>query len=711
MSDPPVGQVTPFTGVSALPVGGAEQVTLLQGSSFCISDRHGDMHAQHAQGLIVRDTRVLSEWSVLVDGRPIEALAVDSSEPFDAVFVARVLPPPGRADSTLVLVRRRHVDDGMTETISLHNNAATPRSVQITLSVDADLADVFEVKDGRARARAVQRYAEHDSSIRVERGGHGVLVSSSRPVTQSAEGMAWRVSVPARGTWSVTLRVMAIIDGLALPVPQPDGRPARQLRAWQRASPLASSADAALSATLRRSVEDLGTLRIFDPRTPERSVVAAGAPWFMALFGRDSLLTSWMSLPVNAELAIDTLQTLADYQGQREQPLSEEQPGRIPHEVRFGPAAPLAFGERNAYYGTVDATPLFVALVGEVRRWGHDGPVIRALLPAVDRALEWIERYGDADGDGYVEYLRTSEHGIVNQGWKDSWDGINHADGSMAEAPIALAEVQGYAYAAYLTRADLARDLGDAAGEARWRGKAADLKAAFNRDFWLAARGWFAVGLDRDKRPIDALASNAAHCLWTGIVDEDKAAVFAQHLLSEQMFTGWGLRTLGSRMGAFNPVSYHNGSVWPHDTAICVAGLMRYGHVDLARRLGAALLVAARHFGNRLPELFCGFARGEFSGPVPYPTSCSPQAWSSAAPLLVMRALLRFDPDLTTGHVWCAPELPEQYLPFTVRDVTLGDRSISVTVDRDGVSLDGVGADDLDLVRAARPVSGARDLG
>jgi len=699
----PVDHVAPFTEVGALPVGSADQVTLLQGSTFCISDRRGDIRAGSAQGLLVRDTRVLSEWTVLVDGRAGEALTAEFAEPFNAVFVARVLPPPDRADSTLLLVRRRHVDDGMVETISLHNNASSPVSVQLVLRVDADLADLFEVKDGRARSREVERRTEPNSALRITREGHGVLVHSNRSPEHSADGLRWQVSVPARGQWSVELQVMPIVDGLPMPVHQPDGRPRRRLRDWQRASPVAHTADTALAATLRRSVEDLGTLRIFDPRMPERAVVAAGAPWFMALFGRDSLLTSWMALPINADLAIGTLQTLAHYQGQREHSLSEEQPGRIPHEVRFGPAAPLAFGERNAYYGTVDATPLFVALFGEVRRWGHDGAAVRELLPAVDQALAWIERYGDADGDEFIEYQRSSTHGIVNQGWKDSWDGINHADGSIAQPPIALAEVQGYTYAAYLARADLARDVDDPAAEARWRAKAADLKAAFNRDFWLPERGWFAVGLDRDKRPIDALTSNPGHCLWSGIADEDKAAVLASRLLSEPMFTGWGLRTLATTMGAFNPVSYHNGSVWPHDTAICAAGLMRYGHVEPARRLATGLLDAAAQFGNRLPELFCGFDRREFSGPVPYPTSCSPQAWAAAAPLLLVRSLLRFDPDLTIGRLWCAPELPAEYLPFTVRDVTLGERSVSITVDADGARVDDAAG--LELISVPRQVS------
>ncbi|TAM91356.1 MAG: amylo-alpha-1,6-glucosidase, partial [Jatrophihabitans sp.] len=262
-----------------------------------------------------------------------------------------------------------------------------------------------------------------------------------------------------------------------------------------------------------------------------------------------------------------------------------------------------------------------------------------------------------------------------------------------------------YTYAAYVARADLARDLGDPTGERRWRASAAALKAAFNRDFWLADRGWFAVGLDADKRPVDALTSNPGHCLWTGIVEADKAATLAERLGSARMSTGWGLRTLGSGMGAYNPVSYHNGSVWPHDTAICVAGLMRYGHVEVATRLGVGLLEAAARFEHRLPELFCGFGRDEFDGPVPYPTSCSPQAWSAAAPLLVLRALLGLDPDLTTGRVWCAPRLPDRYLPLTVRGVRVGERRVAISVAGDAVRVAGLDPH-VTLIDAPRPAEG-----
>ena len=422
--------------------------------------------------------------------------------------------------------------------------------------------------------------------------------------------------------------------------------------------PIPNLGDAAVQDTILRSQEDLGSLRIFDPDHPDRIVAAAGAPWFMALFGRDSLLSSLMSLLLDPSLALGTLQTLADHQGKEVNPSTEEEPGRILHEVRLGTSTESVLGGRSIYYGTADATPLFVAILSELGRWGLETDAVHALLPAADRALAWIENYGDRDGDGFVEYQRQTEHGLINQGWKDSWDGINFADGSIAQGPIALCEVQAYTYGAYVGRALMALGDGDTETADRWTAKAARLKEAFNERFWLPDRGYFAIALDGDKKPVDALASNMGHCLWMGIVDTDKAAQVAEHLMSPEMFTGWGIRTLASSMGAYNPLSYHNGSVWPHDSALAAHGLMRYGFIDEAQRIAYGLFEAADHFGGRLPELFCGLDRARYPKPVPYPAACSPQAWAAAAPIHLIRMLMRFDPAVPWNELWLAPELP-----------------------------------------------------
>jgi glycogen debranching enzyme len=350
----------------------------------------------------------------------------------------------------------------------------------------------------------------------------------------------------------------------------------------------------------------------------------------------------------------------------------------------------LPAGSRGAYFGSVDATPLFVMLVGELVRWGLDGQTLAGLLPHVDRALEWVEKYGDSDGDSFVEYRRKTDRGLINQGWKDSYDGINFADGTLAQAPIALAEVQGYVYAAYLARANIARKLGDAAARREYLRRAAELKRKFNEEFWLPGKGWYAVGLDRDKRPIDALASNMGHCLLTGIADVDKAERAAGWLMSPQMFTGWGVRTLASNMAAYNPMSYHNGSVWPHDNALVAAGLMRYGFTGQAQRIAMGLLDAAGAFDGRLPELFCGIGREEYPEPLPYPTSCSPQAWAAATPVYLLRILLRFDPCIPCGRVWLAPALPDGLSQLSISRLSLAGGKISLEVSPDRVDITGL---------------------
>ncbi|HTZ93570.1 MAG TPA: glycogen debranching N-terminal domain-containing protein [Streptosporangiaceae bacterium] len=670
--------------------GACSPVTLIEGSTFCISEPGGDILPDRSQGLFVRDTRILSRWELTVDGIEPQPLSVQHGEPYAASFLGRMPPRAGLADSALLVIRRRYVGDGMREDVTLRNTSGKAKRFRLVLTAEADFADLFEVK-GNSKPRAVASRAIGDSGLvitsgRRERRQELRISGDQSPSVTDDGALAWRLSVPGHSELTVSIEAVPVDDGVAMKLRHPRGHavdrtlPAKRLRKWRQRGPQVRTPDRNLSEVLGRSIEDLGALRIFDPEHPRWPVVAAGAPWFMALFGRDSLLTAWMLLPWDPGLALGTLRTLAAWQGNESDAASEEEPGKILHEVRFGPAASFALGGRSAYYGSADATPLFVMLLGELQRWGAKENAVAGLLPHADRALDWIATYGDADGDGFVEYFRKTSHGLVNQGWKDSWDGINFADGTIAEPPIALAEVQAYVYAAYRARAQLAKHTCDERGAAHWRKKAKQLKRDFNERFWLPDRGWYAVGLDAAKRPIDSLTSNIGHCLWTGIADKDKAASVARHLMSGEMFSGWGIRTLASSMGSYNPMSYHNGSVWPHDNAICAAGLMRYGYVEQAQRVTSAIVDAAASFGYRLPELFCGFGRDEFASPVPYPTSCSPQAWAAGAPLLLLHSLLRFTPDVGTGQLWCAPEIPDRYLPLRVSAVRVGKSRLTVAI-------------------------------
>jgi glycogen debranching enzyme len=477
--------------------------------------------------------------------------------------------------------------------------------------------------------------------------------------------------------------------------------PVERLEKWRRGVPMVETEHEGLRKLVVQSAEDLGALRIFDPDYPERAVVAAGAPWFMTLFGRDSLLTSWMALLIDPDLALGVLQTLARFQGAKVDPITDEEPGKILHEMRFGGASSLSLGGGQVYYGTADATPLFVMLLGELRRWGLATELVDSLLPHADRALDWIDQYGDRDGDGYVEYQRSSDRGLANQGWKDSWDGVRFQDGRLPRPPIALCEVQAYVYAAYLARAYFAQQANDLDTYNRFRAKATDLKTAFNRDFWVEKNGWFAMGLDGEKNQIDALASNMGHCLWTGIIDTDKAPIVAERLMAPEMFTGWGIRTLSETAVGFNPMSYHCGSVWPHDNAIVAAGLMRYGFVDEALRLIMGLFEAAEFQGHRLPELFGGLARDDVPFPVPYPSSCSPQAWAAASPLLCLRTILRLDPWLPHGKVWLDPVLPPGIDYLRVERIPLAGRGVTVEVADGRTKVEGL-PPEVELIEAPR---------
>jgi glycogen debranching enzyme len=333
------------------------------------------------------------------------------------------------------------------------------------------------------------------------------------------------------------------------------------------------------------------------------------------------------------------------------------------------------------YFGSVDSTPLFLLLLAEYYHWTNDRALARELLPAVRMALQWMEVYGDPVGTGFLAYEKRSAKGLVNQGWKDSWDAVRFADGTLAQAPIALCEVQGYVYAALVARSHIATEHGDLDLAGALRARAVELKRGFNRDFWLDEHGWFAMGLDRDKRPLDAMASNMGHCLWTGIVDEEKAPLVAKHLLSDACFSGWGIRTLADTMAGYNPISYHNGSVWPHDNAISAAGLMRYGFVDEAHRVIEGQVHAGAFFGNRMPELFAGLARGDVSFPVSYPTSCSPQAWAAASPLLFLRTMLRFEPDIRNEELHLAPVLPDWIGTLRLEEIPLMGGHLSIEVE------------------------------
>jgi glycogen debranching enzyme len=701
-----------FNAGTPMPVGGSDNsVTLVEGSTFCLSDRLGNIHHGTSHGLFYRDSRVLSRWELLLDGKPAEPLSVLTTEAFAAQFVQRATPRSGLADSTVLMVRTRILGDEMWETVTIDNLGEENTVVTLELHADADFADLFAVKERRAGAPTMGgEAAVVDGELHfTDRNGHGrgLSISASGDPLVVPGAMTWRVVIAPGQRWKATIVAQPTTVGHYREIkfgPETTAEmcaPSRKIKAWRDTATSLTAEDPVLMQTLQCTESDLGALRIdLGDGTPP--YVAAGAPWFMTLFGRDSLLTSWMALPLDPGLALGTLQQLAKKQGTKVDPVTEEQPGRILHEMRRGPVSGQVLGG-DIYYGSVDATPLFVMLLAECWRWGVDEGAIRELLPAADAALAWVDEFGDQDGDGFVEYRRATDRGLVNQGWKDSFDGINDKAGHLAQPPIALCEVQGYVYAARLARATLADAFGDHDTASRLRHQAEELKAAFTDAFWVDKEGWYAIALDGGKRQVDALTSNIGHCLWSGIITDEHAAEVIARLSQEDMNSGFGLRTLSSDMGAFNPMSYHNGSVWPHDTAIAVAGLMRYRHVpgavELAEKLSNGLLDAAERFGGRLPELFCGFPRSQFHSPIPYPTSCSPQAWASAAPLLLVRSFLGLDPHVPHRTLRVMPELPPRWGKLVLADLRLGPVTVHLDAETNTVSARGV-PDDWKLITA-----------
>jgi glycogen debranching enzyme len=425
------------------------------------------------------------------------------------------------------------------------------------------------------------------------------------------------------------------------------------------------------------SVRDLHALL-----TPVRggSLPAAGIPWFVAAFGRDSLLTAYECLLLNPAIARETLLVLADLQSHADEAWRDAEPGKILHELREGELARAGLVPHTPYYGTVDATPLFVMLAAAYYRWTADEETLRRLLPALDAALEWIDRYGDADGDGFVEYERRSAAGLKNHGWKDSEDAVVGADGTLAEGPIALVEVQGYVYLAKLRIADVYAAMGDGERAGRLREQAGRLRADFNEQFWNPEEGTFALALDGEKRQVASVTSNPGHCLYCQIVDEDKAAAVVERLMAPDMFSGWGIRTLSKGSPAYNPMSYHNGSIWPHDNAIIAAGFKRYGHGASALRVATAMFEIASHSRDfRLAELYCGFDRSGSSEIVSYPVACMPQAWAAAAPFMLFQALLGITADAPQRNLRVIqPAIPSWLGRAELHGLRVGDASVSL---------------------------------
>lgn len=653
----------------------SKTVSILEGNTFVVSDLQGDIDASPSEptGLFSWDTRMLSRWILTLNGVRPDLLSTDDLSYYSIQFF--LVPGTGTIyiNPDLSIFRKRMVGRGFHEELLILNHRNEPVDLTVRMEAGSDFADLFEVKDALTKKGELYQRIEHGRLVlgyRREQFVRETWVTASEPAEIDGHGLTFEVHLEPQGRWSTDLDVIAAtaVSGMLTTRVKYlrehiSAKPEMQLNLeqWIENAPRLNCDWSWFERIYQRSLVDLAALRYYPRLLSDKSLPAAGLPWFMTIFGRDSVIASLQSLPFTPELAGTTLVALAAQQGTIIDDFRDEEPGKILHEVRFGEMTAFEERPQSPYYGSADSTPLFLILLDEYERWTGDAHLVKRLEMEARAALHWIDAYGDRNGDGYVEYeSRNKETGLENQCWKDSWNSILFADGSPSRLPRATCEIQGYVYDAKMRCARLARHFwNDPKLAERLEREAAELKRRFNQDFWLPEREFFALALDGDGRKVDSLTSNIGHLLWSGIVDKEKAEACVRHLMGDQLFSGWGVRTMADGEGGYNPVGYHLGTVWPHDNSLIAWGLRRYGYRVEAARIAAGMLAAAIYFKGRLPEAFAGYPRALTRFPVEYPTACSPQAWSTGTPLLLLRTLLGLEPE--GEHLLADPAVPRMF--------------------------------------------------
>ncbi|MFU8873505.1 glycogen debranching N-terminal domain-containing protein [Micromonospora sp. SL4-19] len=653
-------------------MGDNNTVRILDGNTFVVSEDTGDIEATPSEptGLFSIDTRFLSKWVLTINGERLNALSYDDLQYFEARFFL----VPGLAthyiDAKLSVIRERAVGGSFRETVTILNHDEKAVDLEIRMDAGSDFADLFQVKDEILNKKGeIYSEAEGDQLRLGYRRGNfkrETVISASGSARYDRQGFAWTIHLEPNEQWhtAIDVRTVAIGPGgrdLRLGLRAGGGERLalqRDLEEWIAKAPKVNSEHGQLASTYRRSLIDLAALRFSPLSLGGQTLPAAGLPWFMTMFGRDSIFTCLQVLPFAPALSKTTLRVLGTLQGTRFDDFRDEDPGRILHEMRYGETAAFEEQPHSPYYGSVDATPLFVVLLDEYEKWSGDVALVKELERECRAALKWVDDYADMVGNGYIWYeRRNTDTGLENQCWKDSWDSISYRDGRLPPFPRATCEVQGYAYDAKIRAARLAREFWDDPAYAdQLEREAAALKERFNREWWVEDGEYYALGLDPDGGQCDVLSSNIGHLLWSGIVEEDRAAKIAEHLIGPRLFSGWGVRTLAEGEVRYNPIGYHNGTIWPFDNSFIAWGLRRYGFAEEAATIANGIFDAARYFDGRLPEAFGGYPRDLTKFPVEYPTACSPQAWSTGTPLLLIRTMLGLEPH--EGHLSVDPRLP-----------------------------------------------------
>jgi glycogen debranching enzyme len=695
---------------------GPPVLTINHGSTFMVTDRRGEIYPKQELGVFALDTRFVAYYRCTIEREDWVLLTSDTPTYYQARLVFtnpeipalnNPLPPSGSvlpgvrgniAAHHLGLVLTRTVDEHISEQFTLTNYSGADVRFHLELNIRSDFVDLFDVKAHHyfARGDAESSWcaaAEHWDLITVYRNGefqrrftYRVLASDSPPRYDNGR-IVWTIVIPAGGQWAASaVMLLDVGQGSSTPPPGSLARSQDRLTAWGERTTRLVSSNGAVAATFRQSVDDMAALRFHQWDMPEDEwLPAAGVPWFVTLFGRDSLVVSLQALSVHTPFARSALHKLAEYQATERDDWRDAQPGKILHEIRHGELAYFHLIPHTPYYGTWDATPLYLIVLHEAWKWTGERRLLDTFRPHAERCLEWIDQYGDLDGDGFQEYQTFSPQGYANMGWKDAGEAIVYPDGRLVPQPKALCELQGYVYDAKLRMAEIYEALGELARAQALRAQAAALRAAFNTRFWLDELGSYALGLDPAKQPIASIASNAGHCLWSGIADAEQAARVTRRLLAPDMWSGWGIRTLSARHPAYNPFSYQNGAVWPHDNAFIAAGFKRYGFAAEANQVAQAIFAAATCFeAYRLPELYAGLDRAETPFPAQYLGANIPQAWAAGSIFLLMQMILGLRADAPAGRLYLAPTLPEWLPDVELQNLAIGTARLRLRFWREG---------------------------
>ena len=678
-----------------------DNLTLIDGKTFLSTTVAGDIAPSGAPdvGFFHDDTRFLSHLELHINGRSSIVLSSNTENTFVSQIELTTEQMKVRdsfeiAENT-IHIRRQQLLDGAVffDRFSIVNFNRQELNLSLGLSFDADFVDVFQVR-GTARAAHGQYYRpvrQNDFLSFFYRGLDGVLRQTRiemkpHPSHVEEKNAVWEIKLPALKHSEIEVIVTPIVGeretrtiscGFSGCLRERRHRFSK----WENSSTQFSTNNSLFDAAIQTAISDFHALQISDQG---HSILGAGVPWFATVFGRDSIIAAYQALSVNPQLAIDTLQVLARYQGTEHNDWRDEEPGKILHELRQGEmtgCGELPFGP---YYGSLDATPLFLILLSETYNWTADTSLVRKLLPAAYAALDWIDRFGDLDNDGFLEYSRRSPKGLLNQAWKDSWDSYMRPDNTISPPPIAPVEVQGYVYDAKYRMASLLRNLGDSSRAEKLRKEGAELARHLDKTYWMPDRNYFAMALDGEKKQLKCIASNPGHLLFSRAVTRDRSRAILKRLMREDMFSGWGWRTLAESEPTFNPLSYHRGSVWPHDNSLIAHGMALNEYRQPALQVLTALFQAALNFRNyRLPELFCGVQRREHDEPVHYPVSCSPQAWASGSWFLMLTSVLGIRPSAPRKELTIInPELPEWLDYLHIRNFRVGNSRVGLDFTR-----------------------------